>query len=473
MVALLIFLKVMESIDNTGMGMGSLRVFLLFLVTIVNFVFAYFGRHNFVKFSLIFLPPVVFLIFPTLVGFVEAESFTYYPFIIIALSGVPQLLLLPERNRTIYWISFVYYFSLLLSIDFLLNHFAREDFAIVHEIDKFFPFFKASHIIIFIFINISIYYLRRINLNFESEIIKANKSLLLKNKILDNNRIKLEKNNTELNWLHQKLNVQNKQLKTTLDNLRKAQQRLVQTEKLASIGTLTAGVAHEINNPLNYITGGLALLQSELDDVFENPQVLLDSKQLEDTKVRFSNSLLMIEEGIQKASEIVNALREYSSGGNSKLQSENLEDIIDSALKFLHSKIDGQIKVLKDFQLNDQVPVFKDKLHRVILNILDNAIFALKNSISDPKEIYIKTYRENQFAIILIENTGPQIGKEIVNQIYDPFFTTKEPNEGTGLGLALSYNIIQEHEGQLDLINKPGRVGFVIKLNIDYPLGKK
>lgn len=470
----LIFLRIMGVIEGSSMGIGSLRFFLLFLVSIANLVLAYYGRHQLVKLSIIFLPLMILLIFPTLIGFIEAESFTYYPFVIIALSGTPQLLLLPDKNRGLYWSSLFYFFGMLLIIDSLLNHFAQEEFIIAQEINKFFPYFKAAQISIFIFVNIAVLYLRRINLKFETELAEANislekqsENLIIKNNILEKNRREIEQNYKELKQLQNELNNQNIELKDTLEDLKKTQQKLIQSEKLASLGTLTAGVAHEINNPLNFITGGLAIFHSELDDLFENPQLLHNEKELSSIKKRFDNSLKMIEEGIQKSSKIVSALREYSSGGKSTLKPCNIEEIIDSSISFLRGKTPMEVKIFKYYDLNIKVPVFKDKLHQVFMNILDNAVYALMRENTSVKEIHIHTHREGDYAVVSIQNTGVEIPKENENKVFDPFFTTKEPNEGTGLGLSMCYNIVQEHGGQIELINKKGNVGFIIKLELN------
>jgi serine phosphatase RsbU (regulator of sigma subunit) len=170
---------------------GTLRVGVLVLVNFLNLVAARFRYTKISTLSLIFAPPLVFLLWPTFMGYVEEESYTYYPFALIAASIIPQLLLMPDKQKYLYWFSFVYYFLLVIFIDRVMIRYEHNSFPIVDRIREFYPFYKISQIGIFLFINASIYYLRKQNLRFEDSLNNKNLILDLKNKKLTTQRGKI------------------------------------------------------------------------------------------------------------------------------------------------------------------------------------------------------------------------------------------------------------------------------------------
>lgn len=473
MAALLVFLLFMTGIEHKYNNIGILRAVLIIIMALGNLFLSFKGSVKTSLLSTIFLPPVIFLLIPTLIGFVEEESFVYYPFIIIAFSITPQLLLMPEKDKWIYWASLLYYFLFMLFIDTLLRHFAPVKYIIVERIDTFYIYYKASQLLIFFFIYFSAFYLRRVNQSYEDELHTANiylteQSAILskKNKVLENNRKELETKNQNLEKLRQDLKAQNEELETALRDLKDAQARLVQSEKLASLGVLTAGVAHEINNPLNYIAGGITMLELEMDEMFEKIKAVELKTVLEPLEKNIENSFLMIKEGVDRVVNIVGALRSYATGTKVPKKLSNINGLIESALKYLDSKIDSDIHVVVDLRLTRRIPVFSEKIHQVFLNIIDNGIFALRKSSKPVKELRISTEEVDGYAKISIFNNGPIIPENHVLKVFDPFFTTKEPNEGTGLGLSISYNIVKEHRGELELINEQDMIGFNILLPV-------
>lgn len=253
---------------------------------------------------------------------------------------------------------------------------------------------------------------------------------------------------------------QNEELKTTLKHLKETQAKLVQAEKMASLGTLTAGVAHEINNPLNFINGGLNVL-------LELQKTLLKDCQLtEETTAALNYAVEAVKEGLERSMNIVSALMTFSFQGKSTLVEIDIHPIIENTLIFLKPKIKDKIKILKNFNLSDAMKVYPDKMHQILLNILDNAIFATINQDSYPKKIFINTIANQTSAIIQIINTGAGIPEENLNQLFDPFFTTKEPGLGTGLGLFICYTLMEEHNGTISVENIDGGVCF----NLEFPV---
>jgi len=238
------------------------------------------------------------------------------------------------------------------------------------------------------------------------------------------------------------------------EDLKAAQQRLVQSEKMASIGTLTAGIAHEINNPLNFISGGL--------NIVKELQEAIDWKGREEEQQRCLQATKMAFDGLDRSVGIVNALMTFSHRGGSKKVETDLNETIDNTLMFLRSKISEEIRVLKDYNLEQQTPVFPEKMHQVIMNILDNAIFAVNMEPSRPKSISISTGKKGKNIILSFSNTGPSIAEEHLDQLFDPFFTTKDPGQGTGLGLSICYTLVAEHDGEIRAKNTRDGVNFTI-----------
>jgi len=435
MIGLLIFLTVMRRVEDSTFGVGSLRVLLLLIFNLVNLCLSYFKFPNFGRISLIFVSPLIFLIFPTVIGFVEEESFSYYPFILIGFSVLPQLLLVPVREKFLHWFSIIYYGLLLLFIEKILIFFMPEEFVIVKIIEGFFVYFKAAQICIFVFLQFAVYYLRKLNIKFEKDLN--------------------EKNTT--------LDTQNEELKETLNKLKITQKQLIQLEKMSVIGTLTSGVAHEINNPLNFISGGLDLINES--NIRE--EIKKSSKTFDD----FNTAIQIIREGVIRTTKIVDALMNFSYKENSLLKPMDIHQIIESTLLFCNAKIPVDISITKEYHLKYEVPVYQDKMHQVLLTIIENAIASIRSKKKLNKESIIfstDTVEQDheKKAIIRIENTGPKIPDNIKDKIFDPFFTTKDPGEGTGLGLSIAYSFILEHHGTIEAENTKRGVRFSIELPI-------
>lgn len=255
--------------------------------------------------------------------------------------------------------------------------------------------------------------------------------------------------------LQEKVVERTMKLEDTLEQLKSTQQQLVHSEKMASLGTLTAGVAHEINNPLNAISGGLYMLENLTE------------------KEAVSTARSMIREGFEKAHRIVKALMTFSRSDVVKPVKSDLHEIIDNTLLFIRSRLSENIKIHKDYRLDRRVPVHPDKLHQILLNIIDNAIYAIqhKKALKDEFiristwEVKGRTISETR-AVIEICNSGPGIQDQDISQVFDPFFTTKDPGEGTGLGLSIVYSLIQDHKGEIEVHNVPDGVCFVINLPV-------
>ncbi len=272
--------------------------------------------------------------------------------------------------------------------------------------------------------------------NLEELVAERSKELERANEELNATNDELNAINEELHQNKNIIETQNIELKTTLEHLQETQTKLVQSEKMASLGIMSAGVAHEINNPLNFIMGGYL----GLENYFKNTDVPCDKD--------IPYFLSSIKVGVDRASEIVMALNQFSRNTESNSEPCDIHAIIDNCLIILSNQYDNQLEIVKDY--SNKLPQLKgnsSKLHQVFFNILTNAIHAT-NAVG---HIKISTKPFGSSALIEISDTGCGIKREYLDRVTDPFFTTKEPGKGTGLGLSIAYRIIQEHSGELKI----------------------
>ncbi len=273
---------------------------------------------------------------------------------------------------------------------------------------------------------------------------------------------------------------QKRELELTLKNLKLAQSQLIQAEKIASVGVLTAGIAHELNNPINFMSGNVFPLQQDLKEIFsvlEKYEQVIEKNDLSNyftevdslkEKMDFSYliqeiySLLKgIEEGASRSSEIIKGLRSFSRLDEEACQFYDIHEGIDSSLVLLQNKLKDKIIVRKEYGDFEGLECFPSKLNQVIMNILTNSIQALDKG----GELFIQTISSAIGIKIIIKDNGPGMPPEVKDHIFEPFFTTKEVGQGTGLGLSISYGIIEKHNGNIDVISEPGKgTEFIISL---------
>ncbi|MCW7490491.1 sensor histidine kinase [Leptospira meyeri] len=258
---------------------------------------------------------------------------------------------------------------------------------------------------------------------------------------------RLEQNNHELESLVDK---RTSELKQTLDELKERQNQLIESEKMASLGLLSAGIAHEINNPLNFILGG-----------YFGVREILEGSGLESEKTKLY--LDAIKEGVDRTSRIVKGLNQFTRSGDSFEERFDLNEILENCLAMLTHSLRDRIEVQKNLVSQPLIVEGNSgKIHQVFLNILTNAIQAMEG---DFGILGIQSYEEGPFAIIVVTDSGVGIRDEHLNLIRNPFFTTKEPGKGVGLGLSIAYKIIKDHKGLIE-IESEWRKGtkFLIKL---------
>lgn len=244
-----------------------------------------------------------------------------------------------------------------------------------------------------------------------------------------------------------KLSKQNQALESTIEQLKETEMQLVQTEKLASLGRMSAGIIHEINNPLNFATTGLYTLR--------NKGKHLAPEQREE----FAEVLKDVEDGIKRVKTIVSDLRMFSHPNTEQLDQVQVSQVVASSLRFVSGEWHDRIEIENTVPETQTIFANKNKLIHVITNLLQNAADAMKGKtyVNERPKITISGRVENGLSILSIRDNGPGIDSEHLDKIFDPFFTTKDVGEGMGLGLSICYRIVQECEGRIVVKTEVGK----------------
>lgn len=267
-------------------------------------------------------------------------------------------------------------------------------------------------------------------------------------------------------------------IKEAIEKIKQMQIQLIRSEKLAGIGHLAAGVAHEINNPMSYITSNLITLNDyvkTLKQTILNSQKLL--KVLADKNIVEINSTvedfnetyqkddisfilndidqLLSEslDGARRVKEIVHDLKSFARLDETEVKEVNLNDGIESALKIINNEMKFVSRLIKKFGDIPLLCCYPSLLNQAFLNLIMNAVYAVQ----EKGEITIETYFEDSNIIIKISDTGCGIPKDVIPKIFDPFFTTKPVGQGTGLGLSIVYSVVTKHNGKIHIESEIGK----------------
>lgn len=304
--------------------------------------------------------------------------------------------------------------------------------------------------------------------------LRASQKIRKKNIELKYQKQEIEEINEELQQTNEELNSKNEELIQTLEKLKETQNQLIQSEKMASLGVLTAGIAHELNNPINFVYAGANSLKKDLTDFSKIVKDIEefdfhhdDVEKLKESIRNDLNGITLIElfEGINetieailvganRSVEIVKGLRNFSRMEKDEWKNINITSVIDDALLLLKNKYKNNIEIVKDYSTQtSEVECIPGKINQVLLNIINNAIDAIK----EKGTIWISTKPEGNFIRISVKDNGVGIEKDDLGRIFDPFYTTKEVGKGVGLGLSISYGIIEEHSGTIKVISEVGK----------------
>lgn len=257
------------------------------------------------------------------------------------------------------------------------------------------------------------------------------------------------------------------ELRIAIDDLHTAETQLVHAEKMAALGKLVAGVAHEMNNPVGAIYANMDNMKRYLDDLKGAFQAADPSEEQASDVARIFSVLDRLSEscshGAERIKRIVQDLRTFSRLDEAELKEADLHDSINSTLALLEHVMEDRITVHRNFGDLPRILCYPGQLNQVFMNLLVNATAA----IADQGDINITTSLVKNAAHIVIEDTGSGIAESDLPHIFDPFFTTKEVDEGTGLGLSISHGIIEKHHGYIDVQSEIGKgTAFTIVLPI-------
>jgi signal transduction histidine kinase len=331
----------------------------------------------------------------------------------------------------------------------------------------------------------------RINiLRREKEISQAQalKISLENERIITNQNAFLEKSVDERTA---ELRLANEELNLALTKLKDAQTQLIDSEKMASLGQLTAGIAHEINNPINFVSSNIRPLRRDIDDLIEivdayeglhsspwgdNSDVKLkeinqlkDELDLDYIKTELDVLLKGMADGAQRTVEIVKGLKMFARVDDTDLNMVNINEGIESTLVILNYQMGTSLKLIKELGSIPNIEGYGGKLNQVFMNILTNSIYVIQNDPTNTEPtIWVKTWLSDPDHVsISIKDNGTGMTPEVKAKIFEPFFTTKQVGEGTGLGLSIVFKIIDVHNGNIAVNTEPGNgTEFIITLPI-------
>ena len=431
---------------------------------------------------------------------------------IAGLEFVRLFLQLKTRSKLLYIISYIFYIPYLISIILAFAGYYKISFHTMEFSSMYLSIYMLITPIIILrqgfqpakyflaawsvfLIGICIYVLKDVEIlpfnnftRYTMQIGSAIETVLLSFALADRiNTLKKEKEELIVGQntiLEQKVNERTTELKetnnnlsTTLINLKDTQAQLVNIEKMASLGQLTAGIAHEINNPINFVSANLKPLKMDISEILEiikkyeaikSGDVLEDKLKeidnykkeidLEYLKKEIETLLLGIEDGAKRTTEIVSGLKTFSRLDESEIKECNINEGIESTLTLLKHTIPKNIDVIVNLGAIPNIECLPGKLNQVFMNILSNALYAIaQKKLEGKNTLIVTTYSKGENVYASFEDTGIGMTQEIKNKIFEPFFTTKDVGEGTGLGMSIVFKIIETHQAKIEVDTEYGR----------------
>jgi signal transduction histidine kinase len=424
---LLVTTIVTQGITHMVLSIGTLRVAWTLLLSFLNLLIARYGYNNLSRLSLIFLPSVVFLLVPILIGYVQEEDFTYYPYVVIGTSIIPQMLVHPHKEKFLYWFSLSYLFLLTIFIDQIMVMLGKPEmvepgmnsYPVVDRINTFYPFYKIAQIGLFLFINATIYYLRLLNFRFEAE----------------------------LNGKNNELDLQNKELKEQKDEIERQKDELISKE-ITTWQKLVSIISHEIVNSAIPITNLAGMTAQMLED--ESGEVQKPEKIGEEVTEDIHHSLKIIESRTLGLINFVKATKSLTDIPKPNLRKIFLRDLFERITILYKAKFrETSVKFEKEIIPPDLfIEADLELIEQVIINLFQNALEAMQET-SDPILSMIARKNESDHVQISISDNGKGISAEVLERIFLPFYSTKTNN--SGIGLSLSQQIMMLHHARLEV----------------------
>jgi len=274
----------------------------------------------------------------------------------------------------------------------------------------------------------------------------------------------------------------NSELEGAYTELKQTQAKILHQEKMASIGQLAAGVAHEINNPMGFIASNLGSLNKYVEKISEYIRIAADiirefNEQAADARFGDARKRLKIDyilddakklvaeslDGADRIKTIVQNLKNFSRADKAERKLASINECLDSTLTIVWNELKYKCTVKKNYADLPLVSCYPQQLNQVFMNLLVNA----GQAIEQQGEIVIRTWKEEESVFVSVSDTGCGIPKEHLLKIFEPFFTTKDVGKGTGLGLSIGYEIVQRHNGEITVLSEIGKgTTFTVKIPI-------
>lgn len=410
--------------------------FAFFLFTGICLFCLYFNHLGWIKSSKIFFLvswPLILHIIPIIVQETPSDYYYAFPIGLIFHAILIQSIISDKHQPMLFWVLIAINFIVMVYFLEILTHFDTNNDSPLQELTED-PYFLRVEILYWLLINAVIFFL-----------LKA----------VDLNVNKGEK-------AKQLIKTQRDKLETALINLKETKDHLIRSEKLASLGVFTAGISHELNNPINIINGGVHTIMRHLEVLkkasMEKNEEVIDSI----SEIEHWEKVLNL--AIQRTTNIITTLGNYASPGSNVFIDYNIINCIKDALILLQSNYDDRIVIKENFDEELMIRCNPSKIDQLFFNLINNAIQAIIGN----GNIEITCTVVDEFVEISIADDGCGIDESIAHKIYDPFFTTKEVGAGTGLGLYLVHMILEEHFGTIKM--EPATFGgniAVIQLPMD------
>lgn len=297
----------------------------------------------------------------------------------------------------------------------------------------------------------------------------------------ENSRIIKEQNvilESKVRTRTEELLQKNETINNTLNDLKQTQSQLVEYEKMASLGQLTAGIAHEINNPINFVASNIAPLKRDVDvlldfinrletlnfsdipesDKREEINLFKEEQDFDYLKMEIGHLLKGITEGASRTAEIIKSLRIFSRLDEDDLKPADLNEGLESTVVILNSSL-VHLRVIKQYGNIPVINCYPGKLNQIFLNIISNAIYAINEKFGTGPGgmVTLTTYKQEQYVYVVIEDNGTGMTEETQKKIFEPFYTTKDVGQGTGLGMSIAFNIILKHNGHIQVRSEIGK----------------
>jgi signal transduction histidine kinase len=370
------------------------------------------------RFLLLLYLPLVVLIIPPLGGILQDEFYFWFPYVPIALSLIPHFILHPVKHRPVLISTLVVYLVLGLFIGDYLMIFSDETISIVPIVRANIFYYKLIPAMIFVFVNV-VFGLIFFNNYRYTEIMEIQRDELL------------------------------------------------QSEKMASLGTLTAGIAHEINNPMNFMSGSLQAL-----DKLKEQYPGHSEEECEKILKLMDSVMDKAFEGLDRTEDIISKLGAFSNPEKPEKRSIGLKMLLHKSLSAVEARLPYYIKLQLLVEESQRILCHEQQMRLVFSHIIRNAIDALESKDNRDREFIEITASEERigrqrFSRITFRNSGPAISEQDLKRIFDPFFSSRETGAGMGMGMSLSYMMVREHQGKLEVANEEEAVRFDVLLPLE------